>query len=98
MSILHLVRRSAFETQDLSLCLLALTAGDKVILLDDGCYNLHHPLIREVKQICTLGIVKIHAEARAVSLITAEDNKITVLSMNELTQIFSRFDAISTWQ
>jgi len=99
MSILHLVRRSAFETQDLAQCLLNITVEDKVILMDDGCYNLHHPLIEQVEAVCSIDIIKIHAQARAVSLITVEKNStLGIISIDDLTQLMTNFDAICTWQ
>ena len=99
MSILHLIRRSAFETQDLAQCLLTLSADDKLILLDDGCYNLHHSLMNKVKEICRFDIVEAHARARAVYLKDAEsDTEVGIISISELTEMITNFDAISTWQ
>ena len=99
MSILHLVRRSAFETQDLAQCLLNITVEDKVILMDDGCYNLHHPLIEQVKALCSVDIIGIHAQARAVSLMAVEKNStLGIISIDELTELMINFDATCTWQ
>ncbi len=45
MSTLHLVRKSAFTTNDFAQCLSVLDHQDAIVLMDDGCYNLNHSLM-----------------------------------------------------
>ncbi|WP_159819953.1 sulfurtransferase complex subunit TusB [Colwellia sp. 20A7] len=44
MTTLHIVRQSAFTTNDYSQCLQVLGDNDVIVFIDDGCYNLHHHL------------------------------------------------------
>lgn len=101
MTTLHLVRRSAFETQDFYQCLALLKAEDALVLLDDGCYNLHHQLIRQVKQ--TIYVIKEHAIARAININThivelPAEQSVEPISMTSLVQMTLSYNNSITWQ
>lgn len=97
MSVLHLIRTSNFATNDLSLCLNHLSADDSLILLDDGCYNLHHPLLNSaVEKITRSNIYMLgqHASARGLKL----DQDIELISMAEVVQLVLSNQTVITWQ
>ncbi len=94
MSTLHLIRTSAYQKDDFKQCIALLQAGDKIVLLDDGCYNLTHPLLNaNIKH--NVYHVNEHAIARAM----LENNNISqAITLNELTQLFFTVDKVITWQ
>ncbi|WDE09657.1 sulfurtransferase complex subunit TusB [Thalassomonas haliotis] len=97
MSILHLVRSSQFQSTDFSQCIGMLTAGDRLVLLDDACYNLHHPLLVQAQEKVLpekITVVTSHAQARAVTL----PETITGISMTELVHLTFDCDTVVTWQ
>ena len=97
MSILHLVRSSQFSSTDFSQCLALLTADDQLTLLDDGCYNLHHPMLREAQKKLSLkkiAVISKHARARAI---TIPDN-ITEITMTDLVHLTFNNNSVVTWQ
>lgn len=97
MTTLHLVRCSAFETQDFSQCLELLTNDDALVLIDDGCYNLHHELINNIGQ--TIYIIKEHAQARAIKMNSHKtDLVIKPISMSALVQMTFSYKNSITWQ
>lgn len=98
MSILHLVRRSAFETSDFEQCINSLTTTDHVILLDDGCYNIQHPLFNKIN--VDISVLKTHAQARAIAQIQLleENKKINLISMDDLVTLTFSYHSVVTWQ
>jgi len=97
MSILHLVRSSAFQRTDFSQCIEVLSAGDHLVLLDDACYNLHHPLLTQAQEKLSLekiAVVASHAKARAIDL----PQTVTGISMTDLVQLTFNTDSVVTWQ
>lgn len=48
MAMLHIVRTSGFNNNALAQCLDTTLPQDSILLIDDGCYNLQHPLLLEL--------------------------------------------------
>jgi tRNA 2-thiouridine synthesizing protein B len=98
MSMLHLVRTSAFQTNDFQQCLNVLQSTDTIVLLDDGCYNLSHDLWQEASNkiaLPALYIIEAHAQARAI---TIDKNKINTLSLDALMTLICKTEKSVTWQ
>ena len=95
MSILHLVRKSAFETSDFELCINTLQLADQIVLLDDGCYNIHHSLISTVNTLINnINVIQSHAQARAITV----PSNTQVITMNNLIELTFKHDSVVTWQ
>ena len=97
MSVLHLLRSSAFEKNDFKQCLKNLNPDDNLVLMDDGCYNLHHPLINEARAILAqahIHMVKTHAQARAVNVV----QDITLITLDDIISLTLSNDTVVTWQ
>ena len=96
--MLHLVRTSAFQTNDFQQCLNVLQSTDTIVLLDDGCYNLSHDLWQEASNkiaLTALYIIEAHAQARAI---TIDKNKINSLSLDALMTLICKTEKSVTWQ
>jgi len=97
MATLHLIRQSAFDTNDFEQCLDITCVNDKVVLLDDACYNVRHPILDidstsfPTKE---LFIIESHAKARGLSV----PENITAISMHRLVQLTFELDTVVTWQ
>ncbi|WP_371372216.1 sulfurtransferase complex subunit TusB [Thalassotalea aquiviva] len=92
MANLHLVRTSGFQSDRLSLCLSLLNNDDRVLLLDDGVYNVNHPSLLTLSN--TILYLDLHASARGINpakLFKAVDYK----SLIEETE---QAEKIITWQ
>lgn len=103
MAILHLVRTSAFNDQQLALCIEALNKNDGLILLDDGIYNLKHPSLVSAQQLCNkLFFIDEHAKARGFDMNIESNTKnitpISPISMAKLVELIFDFKASITWQ
>lgn len=98
MSTLHLVRQSAFSTNDLEQCLSVLGQQDSVVLMDDGCYNLKHPLmqglIKQENGTITIYVISSHAQARAIKKITT----INHIDMADVVDLTFNHNKVITWQ
>jgi len=97
MATLHIVRQSAFNTNDFAQCLQVLRKNDVIVLIDDGCYNLHHPLISTIndKDTIQLKIIDKHATARAI---TIDNDLCKCISMNNLVELTLTTNRVITWQ
>jgi len=102
MTTLHIVRQSAFNTNDLFQCLRVLGNNDVIVFIDDGCYNLQHTLIKNVdnntlfsNQNIQLKVIAQHAKARAIVINEAIIDKIT---MDDLVSLTFENDRAITWQ
>ena len=91
MTLLHLVRKSAFESPDFEQCINTLASGDQVVLLDDGCYNLCHPLINKLTEVM---VIKTHAQARALAI----QKNTLYIAMEELIGLTFKHNSVITWQ
>jgi len=96
MSTLHLVRQSAFATNDFAQCLNVVNQNDAIVLMDDGCYNVNHTLINNLlKQVGdNINLVASHAKARAI-----EANKmIKLIEMADVVTLTFIHSKVITWQ
>jgi len=93
MTTLHIIRQSAYTTDDFQQCIQVLKQDDSVVFIDDGCYNVNHPAFLNIKKHgFSFYILNKHAEARAI---TCELSKIDMTSLVNLT--FEN-DTVITWQ
>ena len=98
MSMLHLVRTSAFQTNDFEQCLNVVQPSDTIVLLDDGCYNVNHDLWQQALSkvaLTALYIIEAHAQARAVKI---ENDKVNLLSLDALMTLICETEKSVTWQ
>ena len=98
MSTLHLVRQSAFASNDFAQCLSVLDHQDSVVLMDDGCYNLKHPLmdslIKRVDGSVNINVITSHAQARAIEIIAA----VNAIEMSDVVELTFTHKKVITWQ
>jgi len=97
MTTLHIVRQSAFNTNDYAQCLQVLSDNDVIVFIDDGCYNLHHHLTNSInsKISIKLKVIGQHANARAIKINEAIFTKI---EMTDLVSLTFENDRVITWQ
>ncbi|MBL4940608.1 MAG: sulfurtransferase complex subunit TusB [Colwellia sp.] len=97
MATLHIVRQSAYNTDDFAQCLQVLNTNDVIVFIDDGCYNLQHSLLNTIESSknIQLQVITQHASARAVSINDAIFTKIT---MDDLVSLTFENDRVITWQ
>jgi len=97
MTTLHIVRQSAFNTNDLAQCMQVLGNNDVIAFIDDGCYNLQHNLINSIERDKNIRLTAIeqHASARAIAINEEVCSKIT---MNDLVSLTFENDRVITWQ
>ena len=97
MATLHIVRQSAFSSNDFFQCIQTIKENDAIVFIDDGCYNLHHRLINSIdhNKNVSLRVIEQHAHARAISINEAIYTKIT---MNDLVILTFENDRVITWQ
>lgn len=97
MTTLHIVRQSAFNSDDFAQCLQVLRKNDVIVLIDDGCYNLHHPLISTIENDTNiqLKVIEKHAIARAIAI---DETLYSVIDMNNLVELTLITDRVITWQ
>jgi len=93
MSILHLVRTSAFQHDDLAQCLQVYSPEDTIVFMDDGCYNLDHNLLQSRTEVKPL-VISEHCQARAVAIMDKNQS----LNLEKLTLLFFSHDSVLTWQ
>jgi tRNA 2-thiouridine synthesizing protein B len=98
MKLLHLQRSSAFNTNDFQQCLSTIKPSDGLVLLDDGCYCLNHPLVLAFEKqhpAITIYYVNSHAYARAIE---ASGNNKKPIDMSKLVELTFEYDSTITWQ
>ena len=98
MNTLHLVRQSAFTSNDFAQCLSVLDHADTIILMDDGCYNLKHSLmnslIKRIDNTININVITSHAKARAIESIVAVNN----IEMADVVELTFKHKKVITWQ
>lgn len=95
MTTLHIVRQSAFATNDFVQCIQVLNNTDFIVFTDEGCYNLNHLSIKQISEQVTQMIVTEHAQARAIDLTKTKAIPIVISDLVELTFQAGR---VITWQ
>jgi tRNA 2-thiouridine synthesizing protein B len=92
---LHLIRQSPFINRDIELCCHNLLPGDSIVLIDDGCYTLTHPVFDEFQRICQhIYVVEQHVLARGLSI----PKQAQSINLAKLNQLFFQYDNSVTWQ
>lgn len=96
MTTLHLVRQSAFATDDFAQCLSVINQNDAIVLMDDGCYNVNHTLINSViKQVGNnISLVASHAKARAIEV----QETVKLIEMADVVTLTFTHNKVITWQ
>ena len=97
MTTLHIIRQSAFNSNDFAQCIQVLANNDVIVFMDDGCYNLKHPLINDIaadKNI-QLNIIEQHANARAIIV---DEELIMPITMTNLVALTFDNNKVITWQ
>jgi tRNA 2-thiouridine synthesizing protein B len=97
MSILHIVRNSAFSSNDLIQCLALINEHDTLALIDDGCYNVNHPSFKKLTidyPRLKIKVMMQHANARAVIV----EQPTTVIEMKDLVELTFTHENVITWQ
>lgn len=97
MAMLHIIRNSGFTSNTLSQCLTMCLPEDAILLMDDGCYNLQHPLLLEAltKQTAiTVYYLSLHANARAQH---NEHPSLTAINFDEVLKLIFTFNNSITW-
>lgn len=97
MPTLHIVRQSAFNSDDFAQCLQVLRNNDVIVFIDDGCYNLHHKLINTIDSETgiQLNVIEKHAQARAIKI---DETLYSVINMNDLVDLTLTTNRVITWQ
>lgn len=97
MTTLHLVRQSAYNSNDFAQCLHVLGNNDVIVFIDDGCYNLTHNLLNSIdsNKNIQLKVITQHAKARAIIINEALFTKIT---MTDLVSLTFENNRVITWQ
>jgi len=97
MPTLHIVRQSAFNSDELAQCLQVLRNNDVIVFIDDGCYNVHHKLMNTIDSEAgiQLKVMGKHAQARAIKVNKA---LYTVIDMNNLVELTLTTSRVITWQ
>ncbi|MDX2370120.1 MAG: sulfurtransferase complex subunit TusB [Colwellia sp.] len=97
MPTLHIVRQSAFNSDDFAQCLQVLRNNDVIVFIDDGCYNLHHKLINTIDSETgiQLNVIEKHAQARAIKV---DKTLYSVINMNDLVDLTLTTNRVITWQ
>ena len=97
MPTLHIVRQSAFASDDFNQCIQVTRHNDIIVFIDDGCYNLSHTLINTIDSNANikLNILDKHAQARGI---TIDKVKYNIINMGDLVQLTLTSSRVITWQ
>lgn len=99
MTTLHIVRQSAFTSNDFAQCLQVCQNSDIIVYTDDGCYCLTHSLISQVSAQVQQKVITDHASARAINLTHAlTSSKVTAITMKDLVTLTFQAERVITWQ
>ena len=96
MPTLHIVRQSAYQSDDFAQCVNVLRSNDIIVFIDDGCYNIHHPLLATIDTTAKieLNIIKEHAQARAITI----NDTINIIEISKLVELTFTAGRTITWQ
>lgn len=93
MATLHILRTSGFNDNNLSLLINTCHDQDALVLLDDGCYNIHHPELINIKgKILALAS---HIQARAIE---SNQHPIELIDIDNLVTLTFKYQRVITWQ
>ncbi len=99
MSTLHLIRTANYTAPHFESALRILNESDAIVFIDDGCYNLNHPLMQseQVKKLENnqrIFTIETHCIARAVIINT----HYTTIDMSALVDLSFDYKKVMTWQ
>ena len=95
MSILHIVRTSAFTCGQLKQCLDTFLETDSIILMDDGCYNINHSLTQNLDENVKIYCITEHLTARGIE---NSPNNIQLISLKDFLTLTFKHKSSITWQ
>ncbi|WP_206485738.1 sulfurtransferase complex subunit TusB [Thalassotalea sp. G2M2-11] len=91
---LHILRSSPFADKQADLMVNYMSVNDSVVLIDDGCYLLHHHNLKKLLEKHTqLYAIESHVDARALESNQAV-SLISLATLNAL--VFSHHNSV-TW-
>jgi tRNA 2-thiouridine synthesizing protein B len=96
MAMLHIIRSSGFTSNALTQCLNMTLPEDTILLMDDGCYNLNHPVMLETQsnqQQITVYYISLHASARA----QINKSSFTAIGLDDVPDLIFKHDNAITW-
>lgn len=99
MTMLHIIRSSGFNSNALTQCLGLVANNDSIILMDDGCYNLQHPLLLELLEsnstqaYINVYFIDSHAHARAQSY----NNMCKAITLTNMLDLIFKHNNSITW-
>lgn len=97
MAMLHIIRSSGFTSNALTQCLNMTLPEDTILLMDDGCYNLNHPMMLEAQfkqQELAVYYISLHASARAQS---SNQSSFTAIDLDDVLGLIFKHDNAITW-
>ncbi|WP_448555197.1 sulfurtransferase complex subunit TusB [Thalassotalea montiporae] len=97
MASLHLIRTSSFSSDSFTNALTVMKSSDRIILLDDGVYNINHPILQNALALVgkeNLFVIEHHYLARGL----ATDDALNFISMAALVALTEAANQIITWQ
>ena len=95
MNTLHFIRTSAFTTTDFKSALQTTCIDDAFVFIDDGCYNLMHPLLETCfDQHSNIYVIQEHLIARAITL----HPTVETCSIAQLVDLTFSYNKVITWQ
>ncbi|WP_371185121.1 sulfurtransferase complex subunit TusB [Thalassotalea maritima] len=95
MNILHIVRTSAFSDSKLKNCIQLTQNGDALFLIDDGVYNLVHPLLTSAKTRLSIYALTDHILARGLRI---DNTQVINTDMHQLVVLTEQAKKVVTWQ
>ncbi|OUS28734.1 hypothetical protein A9Q98_07385 [Thalassotalea sp. 42_200_T64] len=95
MTILHIVRSSAFNDNKLELCLSIVTEHDSIFLIDDGVYNIAHPSLLKLLDRIEVFALTEHTNARALNI---DNKKIRTADLSAFVALTDNAEKTITWQ
>lgn len=95
MALLHLLRHSAFSTNEIENCLQNIKASDSIVLMDDACYNVNHQFFKILLKACKKPVYVIDKHINARGLVIPEGAQL--ISMKQLTQLVFEHNSVITW-
>ncbi|TKB44825.1 sulfurtransferase complex subunit TusB [Thalassotalea mangrovi] len=95
MANLHLLRSSGFTHMKLQQCQTALLEDDLVLLIDDGVYNLKHPIVEQLASKHQVYALTDHVSARGI---VAPLPNVTLCDYEQFVSLTLAADKVITWQ
>lgn len=101
MSKLHIIRASAFADSTLKNGIALLKSDDTVLLIDDGVYNLQHPILSTLSNALTkhnLLVIGEHVQARGLQYSSSIKASITEITIDDIIDLTLSVKQSITWQ